>query len=101
MKRKIVNLNLAELTEGELIQTLEDNEAGVEELFLLLEALFEMWAAALKFSSTVSKYGQQHHEDFMENFIRHAVPQHGISPQRLATLLRMIGKQPAASNALH
>lgn len=102
MKRKTLEFNLAEMSETKLIQMLDENNADAAELFGLLDALFHMWSAALKFSATVVQYGENHHEHFMETFVQNAAHQHGVSPDRLKTMLDMIAdKRAGSSPALH
>ena len=87
-KRKEFVLNLAEMTESELLQMIKDNDMCITELFAVLESLFEMFSASLKFSSVVFKYGHEHHDDFVPTFLQHAATHHGINPQRLVDIMQ-------------
>ena len=93
MKKEMLEFNLATMNEKAMIKMLNDNNADIPELMALLEALFDMWSSALKFSSVVVQYGETRHDNFLTIFIKNAAPAHGISPERLAKALKMI-KQP-------
>lgn len=101
MKKRTLEFNLATMNEKDLIKMLDDNNADTPELLALLEALFDMWSSALKFSATVVSYGEQHFNGFLETFIKNAASTHGISPTRLATVLDMIKKTRTSSAIIH
>jgi len=92
MKKRTLEFNLAELTEHKLTGMLADNQAGIPEVMALLEGLFDMWSSALKFSMTAVNYGETLHPDFLEMFVSHASHNHGIAPERLREILKVIGK---------
>jgi UDP-glucose 4-epimerase len=93
MKKKTLEFNIAKLTERGLIKMLDDNNADISELMTLLTALFDMWSASLKFSTTVVTYGEQHFDGFLETFVKNAASAHGVSPERLADILKTVKQQ--------
>ena len=101
MKKRTLNFNLAQLDEASMIKMLDDNNAGVPELMSLLEALFEMWTSSLKFSATVVKYGEARHDGFLKTFVENAAPAHGVSPERLAQILKFIKRENSPSPVVH
>lgn len=90
MKKKTIEFNLAQLDEKTMIEMLDDNDTDIAELFTLLEALFDMWSSALKFSAVVVTYGEQQFDGFLKTFIKTAAPANGIAPERLARILKTI-----------
>ena len=101
MKRNTLEFNLAQLKEKDLVKMLDENNAGIPELMALLEALFDMWSSALKFSGTVVTYGEQHFDGFLETFVKNAASAHGVTPERLAQVLKTIKQQNPNPPAIH
>jgi hypothetical protein len=99
---RTLEFNLAELDEKTLLKMLSDNQAGLPELFSLLESLFEMWATSLKFSAAVVKYGETQSPNFLTTYAQQAGPRHGIDPARLVSLIELIKQtQRPTSSKIH
>jgi hypothetical protein len=96
VKPKTTVLNLAELSEKELLKMIKDNNMGQAELFSILESLFEMFSTSLKFSSVVFKYGHKNYPDFVPTFLQHAIANHGIEPQHMMDILQSV--QPTTTS---
>lgn len=101
MRTKTLEINLADLDEKSLIDLLNENNADAAELLGLLDSLFHMWAVSLRFAATVVQYGEERHDDFMEVFVKNAASQHGVSPKRLAHILKLLEKSHPAPQQLH
>ena len=99
MKKKVMEFNLAELTQEKLIDVLETNNAGLGELIALLEALFDMFSSSLKFSGTVIEYAEARHPNFLEAFVKETASNHGIAPQQLASIVNTIREAKAQAQA--
>ena len=99
MKRQVFEFNLAETTPEEFNQMLAENRADRPELHAILDALFQMWSAALQFSAVAVQYGEDHYDEFTEEFLRRMGPQHGVSPERMLQLLKMIKEKRRPSDA--
>lgn len=87
MKKKVMALNLANMTENDLIKLIKDNNMEQAELFAILESMFEMFSCSLKFSSVVFDYGHKNFPEFVPTFLQHAMDSHGISAQRMVDIL--------------
>lgn len=100
-KPKTMEFNLAELTTERLINTLEANQAQLGELIALLEALFDMFSASLKFSNVVIEYGEARHNHFLETFTEKVAKQHGVDPKELLQSITAMRKKASASASIH
>ena len=101
MKKKPIELNLATLTEKELIKLLDDHEADIDTLMSLLNGLFEMFAGSLKFSGIVVNYASERHNDFLETFINTMSKQHGVSPEKMVNMLMATRMSTSPSTTRH
>jgi hypothetical protein len=71
------------------------------ELIALLEALFDMFSASLKFSNVVIEYGEARHDQFLERFVQATAKQHGIDPSDLLQSIQALRQRANPSNAIH
>lgn len=101
MKRKIIRLNLGEMSEEDLLEMLNENEADNKELTALLTALFEMWSSALRFSGVVVKFAEEHNPEFLDGFIHTMGERTGASPQQLDYMLNLIRNRISNPTVLH
>jgi hypothetical protein len=101
MKRKTLEFNLSEISERELIEKLDAANPNDASLFSLLETLFDMWSTSLRFSAAVVEYGEGQFPGFLETFARQSAPLHGIPPEHLAKLLKIMRQKRSPSSSLH
>lgn len=86
-KAKIIHINLAELTEEELVRLLKTNQAGVDEMLSLMECFFDLFSCAVHFGSVLQDYAERHHPDFNTRFQEMNLKAHNVKGQDLLRAL--------------